>query len=103
MFDVETAIFPDSCEGNDFLCGNDLSAFIERAPDGTVCVSSYSPGIVGMLARAYPAICAGKIDGHIPWGPNNQYQLYWCLATRCGAVPAHIKALIARAIDDQPA
>lgn len=65
-FDVDTAVFPADCAGKTFAAPGG-EATIETVPDGTVCVGSYSPGIVGMLARAFPAIEAGQREGVVEW------------------------------------
>jgi len=78
QFNIETSVFPIELDGCYFYCGHGLTALLERVPDGDeITVSSYSPGIVGMLTRAYPAILQGKTGGTIPWGPNNEFRLEW--------------------------
>lgn len=76
--DVESMQYPDSVDGLTFYCEcfPGMSASLEKAEDGAVYVGGYSPGIVGALAKATPAIKAGQDKGKIQWG---NHQLRWWL------------------------
>lgn len=77
-FDVETTPFPRELAGRRFRCEGGMDALFEVAPgESLASVSAYSPGIVGVLARAYREITTGEVAGSVPWGEGGHLRLEW--------------------------